>query len=71
MGNQVQVIDDAQAQPPTAEASTKRQLLIQKANAEGNPWAQVIGMFPDDEITRIWIEEMKAARLRAEEGSDS
>ena len=62
-----QVMNSSQTQAPSAEMNTKRQQLIQKAEAEGNPWAQVIGMFPDDDLTRLWIEEMKAARLRDEE----
>lgn len=62
-----QATSSVQVEAPTAQGDTERQRLIQKAQAEGNPWAQVIGMFPDDEITRIWIEEMKSARLRDEE----
>ena len=62
-----QLMDGSQTKASSADADVKRQELIQDANAEGNPWAQVIGMFPDDDLTRLWIEEMKAARLRDEE----
>ena len=65
-----QVMDSSQTQAHSAEMNTKRQQLIQKADAEGNPWAQVIGMFPDDDLTRLWLDEMKAARLRDEEDTD-
>ncbi len=54
-------------EPATDEKKSEKQRLIEKAKAEGNPWANMIGIFPDDEVTRIWIEEMKAARQRAEE----
>lgn len=52
---------------PTPEEKAEVDRLIERAKAEGNPWANMIGIFPDDEITRIWIEEMKAARQRDEE----
>jgi hypothetical protein len=44
--------------------------LIALARAEGNPWAEAAGIFPDDDLTQAWIEEMRDARRRADENPD-
>jgi hypothetical protein len=44
--------------------------LITRARAEGNPWAEAAGIFPDDDLTQAWLTEMQAARRRADKDPD-
>ena len=53
---------------PVAAESLEQ--LLARARAEGNPWALAAGIFPDDDLTRAWIEEMQAARRRADDAPD-
>ena len=52
---------------PTPEEWAATEKIIEKAKAVGHPWAFVAGSLPDDEVTEMWIDEMRAARQRAEE----
>jgi hypothetical protein len=38
--------------------------------ATGNPWVDLAGFLPDDELTRQWMEALEENRRKANESSD-
>jgi predicted RNase H-like HicB family nuclease len=38
--------------------------------ASNNPWARIAGMFPDDDLTREWIQAMAENRKKIDEDRD-
>lgn len=50
---------------PEEEAETER--LVEKAKAEGNPWAKAAGIFKDDPLFNEWVEIMRENRRKADE----
>jgi len=50
---------------PEEEAETKH--LVEKAKAEGNPWAEMAGMLKQDTLFEEWAEIMRENRRKADE----
>jgi hypothetical protein len=66
------VIDNERNYFPKMEAATdeeweKLQPMLDKAKAEGNPWAFAAGIFRNDPLFDEWVEEMRLYRQRVEE----
>ena len=52
---------------PTPEERAKAERLIEKAKAEGNPWAKMAGIFRGDPFLDEWVEIMRENRRKADE----
>ena len=52
--------------PPTEEEWQRISLLIEKAKAEGNPWAAGAGISRNDPTFNEWIEIMRENRRKAD-----
>ena len=55
---------------PTPEERAKAERLIEKAKAEGNPWAKMAGIFRDDPLFDEWVKIMRENRRKADEDPD-
>src|SRR5438105_2472855 len=53
-----------------AKLAAGGRLVVVEVPGSENPWARVAGMFPDDELTREWIQAMAENRKRDEEDPD-
>jgi len=66
------VIDNERNYFPKMEATTdeeweKLQPMLDKAKAEGNPWAFAAGIFRNDPLFDEWVEIMRENRRREDE----
>ena len=52
---------------PTDEEWERLQPFLEKAKAEGNPWAAAAGIFRDDPTFDEWVEIMRENRRKADE----
>ena len=52
---------------PTPEEKASAERLLEKARSEGNPWAEMAGIFRDDPLFDEWVEIMRENRRKADE----
>ena len=55
---------------PTPEERAEAERLIEKAKAEGHPWAKMAGMFRDGPVFDEWVKIMRENRRKADEAPD-
>jgi cytochrome c peroxidase len=58
-----------QAQAPLLSPVERAELerLLEQARAEGNPWAQMAGIFKDNPLFEQWQEAIRENRRRVDE----
>ena len=70
MDTKVEILYPAPLPAPTDEEWEKIQPLIDKAVAEGNPWAAAAGIFRKDPYFDEWLAAMREYRREVEEDPD-
>ncbi len=67
MDTKVEILYPAPMPPPTEEEWEAMQPLLEKAKAEGNPWAFAAGSLRNDPTYEDWLEIMRENRRLADE----
>jgi hypothetical protein len=67
MDTKVEILYPALMPPPTEEAWEAMQPLLEKAKAEGNPWAFAAGSLRNDPTYEDWLAAMRDYRRQVEE----
>ena len=67
MDTKIEILYPAPVPPPTEEEWEGMQPLLEKAKAEGNPWAFAAGIFRNDPSFDEWMDIMRENRRKADE----